>query len=219
MSRNLFIVEDDEHLASALAVQVEMLGYSVVGLAETAVDAVAGILAIQPDIVLMDVNLGEGGSGLEAAETLRLRSNVPIVFYTSYGDAAFRKKAATLNNTLVLEKPVSEAILDQALSAASSSAMARSRRLGLPVSLWVPRMPLRISASSNRAQRLRREAAGIREAAATLSMNADRDLFRAHAAVLEAEAASLEAQAQQRRSEKQLGVIDLRLTPSENGSN
>lgn len=132
VSRNLFIVEDDHLLASALAVQVEMLGYSVVGLAETAEDAVAGILALEPDIVLMDVNLGQAGSGLEAAQLLRrLRSNVPIVFYTSYGDAAFRKKAATLDNTLVLEKPVTEAILNQALSAATGSALARSKSLAL----------------------------------------------------------------------------------------
>ena len=114
-------------MASALAVQVEMLGYSVVGMAETAEDAVARMLAIEPDIVLMDVNLGRGGSGLEAAQSLRLRSNVPIVFYTSYGDAAFRQKAATLDNTLVLEKPVTEAILSQALSAATSSIWARNK--------------------------------------------------------------------------------------------
>src|SRR4051794_34106021 len=118
-SRDVFIVEDDPLLARALTVQVEMLGYAVIGLADTQEDAVARVLAVEPDIVVMDVNLGAGGNGLEAARALRLRTDVPIVFYTAYSDATFRQQVATLENALVLEKPVPEEELDQALSAAS----------------------------------------------------------------------------------------------------
>jgi len=128
-SRDLFIVEDDQLLANALRVQVEMLGYSVVGVADTAEDAVVGILTAEPGIVLMDVNLGAGGSGLDAARSVRRLSNVPIVFYTSYCDTMFRRQVATLQNVFVLEKPVPEETLMEALSTASGSQFAYSKAL------------------------------------------------------------------------------------------
>ena len=106
-------------MAAALSVQVEMLGHSVVGVANTASAAVAAALTGDPDIVIMDVNLGPGGSGLEAARSIRTHRKVPIIFYTSYGDPAFREQATTLANTQVLQKPVSEEALEEALTAMS----------------------------------------------------------------------------------------------------
>jgi DNA-binding response OmpR family regulator len=124
-SLDVFIVEDDQLLASALSVQVEMLGYRVIGLADTAADAVAGVTARKPDIVIMDVNLGSGGSGLEAAESIRRRHGLPIIFYTAYNDDAFRDRVATLENVQILQKPVSEDSLEAGLSAASHAARHR----------------------------------------------------------------------------------------------
>ena len=115
----MLIVEDDQLLAAALSVQVEMLGYSVIGLADTASAAVAAALTDAPDIVIMDVNLGPGGSGLDAARSIRTHREVPIIFYTSYGDPAFKEQATTLANTQVLQKPVSDEALEQALTAMS----------------------------------------------------------------------------------------------------
>jgi DNA-binding NarL/FixJ family response regulator len=118
-TRNVFIVEDDQLLARALSVQVEMLGYPVLGSADTADKAIARILAIEPDIVIMDVNLGAGGSGLDVARSVRLQSDVPIIFHTAYSDTAFREQVARLEKALVLEKPVPEETLNDALSAAT----------------------------------------------------------------------------------------------------
>ena len=55
-------------------------------------------------------------------------------------------------------------------------------------------MSLTIGDLRDRALRLRKEAAGIREAAMTLSVDEDRDLFLRHAVALDSEAARLEEQ-------------------------
>jgi len=57
----VFIVEDDQLLASALSMLVETLGYFVNGVADSASAAVDGVLKLHPEIVIMDVNLQAGG--------------------------------------------------------------------------------------------------------------------------------------------------------------
>jgi len=116
------IVEDDQLLASALSVQIEMLGYSVIGIATSRRAAVEAVLKQHPDIVIMDVNLEAGGSGLEAAHIIRRRRDVPIIFYTAYGDKAFRQQIETLSHTQLLQKPASEEALEEALITASHCA-------------------------------------------------------------------------------------------------
>jgi CheY-like chemotaxis protein len=123
----VFIVEDDQLLASALSMLVETLGYSVNGMADSASAAVDGVLKLHPEIIIMDVNLEAGGSGLDAARAIRLQRDVPIIFYTAYGDQGFRDQAAALRHTQVVQKPASDDAISEALMIASAS---RSRRLG-----------------------------------------------------------------------------------------
>lgn len=117
----VFIVEDDQLLASALAMEVELLGYRVSGLARTEVDAVAGVLASDRCIVIMDVDLGLGGSGYNAACSIRSERDDPIIFYTAYSDDEFPAQSLQLNNVQILHKPVSEEVLTRALAMATHS--------------------------------------------------------------------------------------------------
>jgi len=118
----VFIVEDDQLLATALSMLVETLGYSVNGVADSASAAVDGVLKLRPEIVIMDVNLQAGGSGLEAARAIRVQRDVPIIFYTAYGDHGFRDQVLELRHTQVVQKPASEDVLIEALMMASASA-------------------------------------------------------------------------------------------------
>jgi DNA-binding NarL/FixJ family response regulator len=115
----VFIVEDDQLLARALSVQIECLGYSVSGMAHTADAAVQGVLEARPHIVIMDVNLEAGGNGLDAARLIRGQRDVPIIFYTAYNDAALRHEVGLLQNAQILEKPVPDEALNEALATAS----------------------------------------------------------------------------------------------------
>ena len=112
----VFIVEDDQLLASALSTQVEMLGYRVAGTANTAEDAVRGVLQVRPQVVIMDYQLTGWSTGLDAARSIRQDLEVPIIFYTAHGnDHALRHEVAIMGNAQLLQKPAQEQTLMAAL--------------------------------------------------------------------------------------------------------
>jgi len=60
------------------------LGHTIAGTAATRDDAVAKARARQPGLVLADINLGEGGSGLDAVAEILKSFSVPVIFVTAY---------------------------------------------------------------------------------------------------------------------------------------
>src|SRR4051812_25225057 len=110
---------------------VETLGYCVNGMADSASAAVNGVLKLDPEIVIMDVNLEAGGSGLDAARAIRLQRDVPIIFYTAYGDQGFRDEAAALRHTQVVQKPASDDAISEALTIASAGLGSSAARDGV----------------------------------------------------------------------------------------
>jgi DNA-binding response OmpR family regulator len=116
-SAHVFIVEDDEQLATALSAQVEMLGYRVAGTANSGEDAVRGVLQSKPEVVIMDMWLSGWMTGLDAAKSIRRDLEVPIIFYTAHGgDCLLKQEVATIGNAQLLQKPAQEQTLLAALS-------------------------------------------------------------------------------------------------------
>jgi CheY-like chemotaxis protein len=117
-SAHVFIVEDDQLLATALSAQVEMLGYRIAGTANSGEDAVRGVLQSKPQVVIMDMRLSGRMTGLDAAKSIRRDLEVPIIFYTARGgDSLLKQEVATMGNAQLLQKPAQEQTLLAALCA------------------------------------------------------------------------------------------------------
>jgi CheY-like chemotaxis protein len=120
----LFLVEDDPQLAWALKAQAEDLGYRVIGTARTGEEAVEQVPRMRPSVVLMDVRLEGSLSGIEAAQGIRRKSTVPIVFCTVLAEMpAVRGQIAALRNSSLIGKPVSEARLRRSLKDAIEASL------------------------------------------------------------------------------------------------
>lgn len=116
-SADVFIVEDDQLLATALSAQVEMLGYRIAGMANSGESAVLGVLQSKPQVVIMDMRLSGWMTGLDAAKSIRRDLEVPIIFYTAHGgDSLLKQEVATIGNAQLLQKPAQEQTLLAALS-------------------------------------------------------------------------------------------------------
>ena len=116
-SAHVFIVEDDQLLATALSDQIETLGYRVAGTANTGEDAVRGVLQSRPQVVIMDMRLGGWMTGLDAAKSIRRDLEVPIIFYTAHGsDSVLKHEVACMGNAQLLQKPAQEQTLVAALA-------------------------------------------------------------------------------------------------------
>jgi CheY-like chemotaxis protein len=82
--RNILIVEDEAIIALDLKMIVEEVGHRVTHIARTQAEAVAAGLEQMPDLVLADVHLADGSSGIDAARELLQHAPVPVIFVTAY---------------------------------------------------------------------------------------------------------------------------------------
>jgi DNA-binding NarL/FixJ family response regulator len=84
----VLVVEDDAFTRMTLVTVVTSLGHEVTGQAGTVVDAMDEARTSRPDVVLLDLDLGAGPTGIDAAYGLRgLLPDVGIVLLSSYADA------------------------------------------------------------------------------------------------------------------------------------
>ncbi len=102
---SILIVEDEAIVALDLKMELESLGYSVVGIADTAQQAIDLARRFRPGLALMDIRLKGELSGIHAAEALRDDPGTPVVFLTSFSDAATVQLAARAAAYGYLTKP------------------------------------------------------------------------------------------------------------------
>lgn len=81
-AHRVLLVEDDVALGEALALGLRAEGFEV-DLRRDGLDIVTVAAAFRPDLVVLDVRLAEGPSGLGVAERLRAVVDLPIVFLTA----------------------------------------------------------------------------------------------------------------------------------------
>ena len=84
VSSSVLIIEDEPMIAMDLEGLVEDLGHTVAGVARTHAEAVEAFDARQPGLVLADIQLADGSSGLEAVNEILAAANVPVIFITAY---------------------------------------------------------------------------------------------------------------------------------------
>ena len=110
---HVLLVEDDREVAALTREMLSNLGFSVthVGAAEAALGALANARAI--DVVLSDIMMPGGVSGLELAREIRGRHpDLPVILTTGYVEAAARMKEGEFQ---LLLKPYSLEALAEAL--------------------------------------------------------------------------------------------------------
>jgi DNA-binding NarL/FixJ family response regulator len=87
--RSVVVVEDDDLIRSLIAAHIETAGFQV-AVASNFTDAMRLINVIDPDAVVLDIDLGAGPNGLDIAERLWKRSDeTAVVFLTSLADPRF----------------------------------------------------------------------------------------------------------------------------------
>lgn len=80
----VLIIEDEPIIALDLENLVTELGHEVVGTAATRDAAVKEAKMKKPGLVLADINLGEGGSGIDAVAEILDSFDIPVIFVTAY---------------------------------------------------------------------------------------------------------------------------------------
>jgi CheY-like chemotaxis protein len=84
LASKVLIIEDEPIIALDLENLVTELGHRVGAVAATKDDAVAKAKSERPGLVLADINLGEGGSGIDAVSEILASFDIPVIFITAY---------------------------------------------------------------------------------------------------------------------------------------
>jgi two-component system, response regulator PdtaR len=87
----VLIVEDEALIASYLEALVVSFGYEVCALAASAPEAIENAAIHMPDVVLMDIRLARGTSGIEAARQIYARQGLRCIFLSANLDDASRR--------------------------------------------------------------------------------------------------------------------------------
>jgi two-component system, LytTR family, response regulator LytT len=105
---NILIVEDESIVAKDIQMSLRKLGYNVVAICSNGEDAIAAVGEHLPQLVLMDIMLKGEMSGIEAAEQIRERHSIPIIYLTAYADESTLSKAKITEPYGYIIKPFKE---------------------------------------------------------------------------------------------------------------
>ena len=101
----ILIVEDEAIVALDLRLQLQELGYQVVGVAASGEQALALAERLSPQLVLMDVRLQGPMDGIATAQALQGQHRVPLIYLTSHSDTDTVQRAARTGPYGYLTKP------------------------------------------------------------------------------------------------------------------
>jgi len=111
----VLIVEDERIVAKDLQQTLNGLGYNAYAIASSAEEAISRAAERCPDIVLMDIRIEGALDGIDTAELLKRRFDVPVVFLTAHSDEATLDRAKRVDPHGYLIKPMRTAELRSAL--------------------------------------------------------------------------------------------------------
>ena len=113
---DVLIIEDEPVIALDVAEIVRSLGHRVLGIAARAAQAIEKASKMQPGLVLADIQLEDGSSGIAAAQAILKTSPVPVVFVTAFPERLLTGE--TLEPAFVVTKPFDATTLKVAISQA-----------------------------------------------------------------------------------------------------
>ena len=117
IATTVVIIEDEPLIVMDLELLVQSLGHRVVRVARTEREAIAAVTQTRPGLVLADIKLADGSSGLDAVNDILGSFSVPVIFVTAYPERLLT--GTKPEPTFLIRKPYRrdalKAVISQAL--------------------------------------------------------------------------------------------------------
>jgi DNA-binding LytR/AlgR family response regulator len=105
---SVLVVEDESIVAKDIQNSLKKLGYTVPSVENSGEDAIDAASQYRPDLILMDIMLKGDISGIDAAEQIKNRYHIPVIFLTAYADESTLSKAKVTEPYGYIIKPFKE---------------------------------------------------------------------------------------------------------------
>ena len=117
VSTSVLIIEDEPLIAAEIKSLVTSLGHKVSGTARTRDEAIAAAAQSQPGLILADIQLADGSSGIDAVHIILQSFTCPVIFITAYPERLLTgmRPEPTFLITKPFEDETVKAVISQAL--------------------------------------------------------------------------------------------------------
>lgn len=117
VATDIMIIEDEPLIAIDIEQMVMSLGHNVTGIARTRDEAVRLFNETKPSMVLADIQLADGSSGIDAVNDILKTSSIPVIFITAFPERLLTGERP--EPTFLVTKPFNpdmvKALISQAL--------------------------------------------------------------------------------------------------------
>jgi len=132
LKARVMVVEDEALVAAAIETCLKNLGHQVAASAAGGEEAVRKAVALDPDLVLMDIRLKGQMDGIEAATRINQALSIPVVYLTAHSDDETLLRARATEPYGFILKPFDEkllkAVIEMTLHRAATQAGVRRSR-------------------------------------------------------------------------------------------
>ncbi|MCI4669221.1 MAG: response regulator [Bacteroidia bacterium] len=111
----ILVVEDEMIIAAKIAMHLNQMGYEVVSIMPSGVDAVAYCKESLPDIILMDINLRGEMDGIQTVEAIQKFAEIPVIYLTANADDQTFQRAKSTRPFSFIAKPYKKMDLQRSI--------------------------------------------------------------------------------------------------------
>ncbi|WP_209406110.1 response regulator [Pseudozobellia sp. WGM2] len=108
MDLSILIVEDNFIIQMFLEEALTTLGHEVLGAVDTGADTLSFIETNTPNIIFLDIGLSGSLSGIDLAQTIKDKYQIPFVFLTGNSDRPTLERARKTDPLHIISKPIDE---------------------------------------------------------------------------------------------------------------
>ncbi|MCB0794765.1 MAG: response regulator [Flavobacteriales bacterium] len=105
--RKVLIIEDESIISFGYRLQIERMGFEVIGVARSSAEAEEILEGERPDLIIMDIYLKGEKNGLELAQEIHQKDPIPILFLTASAKPEILSAIKELKGAQYLAKPIS----------------------------------------------------------------------------------------------------------------
>jgi CheY-like chemotaxis protein len=116
LATDVLIIEDEAIISADIESLVKELGHRVTGTATTHDEAVDAVARHRPGLVLADIQLADGSSGIDAVKDILKRFDVPVIFITAFPERLLTGERP--EPTFLITKPFQPETVKAAISQA-----------------------------------------------------------------------------------------------------
>jgi len=106
--KKILIIEDDGIIAKDLENILSSKGYDVCGIASTVDESISKFESTDPDLILADIIIKGFGDGIEAANKIKKKKNIPVIYLSAYTDDMTIERAKITDPYGYILKPFDE---------------------------------------------------------------------------------------------------------------